>query len=149
MQYNKESVEVRADGETSVSAVLHRPLRGEPWSFGYAGVCPLALADTEGRCVQRQLELLTQEQNLEKDFDEIFAQLYGEEHENNPYLIEAEDGTIAYGWRDAGITCAMVHAFAVCYNVPVHIVHGEQTKILSYRPETASGGGQPLSARLR
>ena len=25
-------------------------------------------------------------------------------------------------------------------NVPVHIVHGEQAKILSYRPETASGG---------
>ena len=33
----------------------------------------------------------------------------------------------------------MVHAFAVCRNVPVHIVHGEQTKILSYNPETASG----------
>ena len=34
----------------------------------------------------------------------------------------------------------MVHAFAARRNVPVHIVHGEQTKILSYRPETASGG---------
>ena len=66
MEYNRERVEVR-DGETTVSAVLHRPLRGEPWSFGYAGVCPLALVDTQGRCVQRQLELLTQEQSLEKD----------------------------------------------------------------------------------
>ena len=77
-------------------------------------MCPLAYEDTHRRCVQRQMEALTREQDLEKDFDEIYAELYGEDHDDNPYLIETEDGSVLrYDWRDAGITCAMVHTFAV------------------------------------
>ena len=54
-------------------------------------------------------------------------------------MIETEDDSaLRYDWRDAGITCAMVHAYAVRRGLPVHILW-EQTKILSYRPESASG----------
>ena len=67
-------------------------------------MCPLAYEDTHGRCVQKQMEALTREEDLEKDFDEIYAELYGEDHDDNPYLIETEDGSaLRYDWRDAGI----------------------------------------------
>ena len=139
IEYNREHIDIRPNGEAEVSAVLHRPLRGKPWSFGYAGVCPQAYEETNGRCVQRQMETLTKEQNLEKDFDDIYEELYGQNHDDNPYVIETEDGTTErYNWRDAGITCAMVHAFAVRRSLPVRILW-QQTKILSYRPEVPLG----------
>jgi hypothetical protein len=45
---------------------------------------------------------------------------------------------MAQGWRDAGITAAMVHSFAVRRGLPVHVLWN-RNKILSYRPETACG----------
>jgi hypothetical protein len=84
IEYNKEHIDVRPNGEAVVSAVLHRPLRGDFLDFGFAGVCPEAYQDSNGRCVQRQLEALTKEENLERDMDDIFQELYGEDHEENP-----------------------------------------------------------------
>jgi hypothetical protein len=82
---------------------------------------------------------MTKEENLERDMDQIYEELYGTDHEENPYVVEAEDGSIErQGWREAGITCAMVHAFAVHRGLPVHVLWNKN-KILSYRPETASG----------
>jgi hypothetical protein len=139
IEYNREHIDIRPNGEAMVSAVLHRPLRGDFLDFGFAGVCPEAYQDSNGRCVQRQLEAMTKEENLERDMDQIFQELYGMDHEENPYVVETEDGSIeTQGWRDAGITCAMVHAFAVRRGLPVHVLWNKN-KILSYRPETASG----------
>lgn len=139
IEYNKEHIDIRPDGESTVSAVLHRPLRGEILDFGFAGVCPEAYQDSGNRCVQKQLEALTRCQHLERDMDDIFQELYGKDHDDNPYVIETEDGAIErQGWREAGITCAMVHAFAVRHSLPVHILWNKN-KILSYRPQTADG----------
>lgn len=142
IQYNKEHIDIRPNGESTVSATLHRPLRaGKPWNFGFAGVCPEAYRESDGRCVQKQLEALTKEQNVEKDLDIIYRELYGGDHDENPYLIETEDGaTIRYDWREAGVTCAMIQSFAARRSLPVHILW-DKTKILSYRPDNASGGG--------
>ncbi len=137
--YNRERVDIRPNGESVVSAVLHRPLRGDLLDFGFPGVCPEAYVDSNGRCVQRQLEALTKEQNLERDMDDIYQELCGKEHDDNPYLVEAENGSIErQGWREAGITCAMVHAFAVRRSLPVHVLWNKN-KILSYRPEAEAG----------
>ena len=62
--------------------------------------------------------------DLGQDFDQIIAELYGHHHEDNPYLIQTENGLVGYGWQEAGITCAMVHRFAVRRGIPVHNIWG-------------------------
>jgi hypothetical protein len=46
IEYNREHIDVRPNGEAVVSAVLHRPLRGDFLDFGFAGVCPEAYQDS-------------------------------------------------------------------------------------------------------
>ncbi|MCP3885564.1 MAG: hypothetical protein GY700_08845, partial [Propionibacteriaceae bacterium] len=141
LEYNHEMVSVLPDGSYDVSAVLHRPLRdAEPWMFGFAGVCPEASEQTDGRCVPHQMQAVLQkslglqESDLEREFDLIFEELYPPGGEDNPFEIELQDGSFGRrGWRDAGVTCAMIEAFGRTYSLAVHVLWAE-TKILSYEP---------------
>jgi hypothetical protein len=135
IRYNKESVHIRPDGSASVSAVLHRPLRQAlPWSFGFEGVCPEALEDSQGQCVPKQLRALLGQTwdlgdgALEELFDELQLELYGEAGE--PY-----EGA---SWRAVGVTAAMVQAFAVRFSLSLHVVW-LGCKVLSFIPEKAEG----------
>ena len=105
----------------TVSAVLHRPRRAaRSWCFGPRGVCPEAFDETDG-CVPYQLAAMLQRtspglraSDLDSHFDEIYQQLYGHDDlQENTYLLELEDGTVERrGWKDAGVTAAMVPRFA-------------------------------------
>ena len=65
-------------------------------------------------------------------FDEIFNELYPPGVGDCPYEIETEDGSIERrGWREAGITTAIIVKFAECHRLSVHVLWG-QTKITSY-----------------
>ena len=116
VEYNKEEIIIQQDGSMTVDAVLHRPLRAaRPWSFGFRGVCPDAYDPTEGKCVSHQLaavlekQLNLQESDLDWLFDEIFNELHHPGVTDNPYELETEDGSIERrGWREAGITTAMI-----------------------------------------
>ncbi len=89
IEHNRDHIDIRPNGESVVSAVLHRPLRGDVLDFGFPGVCPEAYQDSNGRCVQRQLEALTKEQNLERDMDDIYQELYGENVRHGAGLCDA------------------------------------------------------------
>ena len=43
--------------------------------------------------------------------------------EANTYLLELEDGTVERrGWKEAGVTVAMVLRFADMYNIAAHVL---------------------------
>ena len=101
--------------------MLHRPLRAaKPWCFGLRGVCPEAFNETDNICVPHQLAALLKrtspglwEDDLDYCFDEIYGELYGTDSEENPCLLEQEDGTVErHGWKEAGVTAAMIMRFA-------------------------------------
>ena len=98
LEYNREEIHIQPDGSLTVSAVMHRPLRaGVPWCFGLRGCMPEAFDETDDRCVPHQLAALLQrtspglrEGDLDPHFDEIYTELYGNNSEENPYLVERE-----------------------------------------------------------
>ncbi len=63
MEHDNEEIHIRQDGNMTVCAVLHRPLRAvRPWTFGLRGVCPAAYDESEGGCVLHQLTAVLQKQ---------------------------------------------------------------------------------------
>ena len=145
-QYNREEILAQPDGSLTVAAVLHRPLRAaRPWSFGFAGVCPEAFDETDGRCVPHQLEAVLartlglKEADMDWLFDEIAAELYPPGSEDSPFELELEDGSIEQrSWRQCGITVAMIQRFAEEHRLSVHSLFGK-SKVLSFTPEDAVG----------
>jgi hypothetical protein len=85
IEYNRESVDVRPDGQARVEAVMHRPLRDAwPLSFGLKGICDESLHDTAGQCVAYQLAAVLRTRKGEKPFDmgqvtPLFQCLFGTE----------------------------------------------------------------------
>ena len=77
--------------------------------------------------------------DLDSHFGEIYQQVYGhDDFEDNPYLLELEDGTVERrGWKEAGVTAAMALRFAEFYNIAAHELWGN-TKIASFTPVDAS-----------
>ena len=137
LEYDKQSITVHEDGEVDVEAVIHRPLRQAfPWDFGFKGVCPEALEPSDNKCVPLQLNAILEDLKMSKEwleeaFDDIVQELYG--GESNPYRIEGEDGFEVRDWREAGVTTAMVQAFAEKNTLAVHAFWGDR-KILSFVP---------------
>ena len=93
-------------------------------------MCPEAFDETDG-CVPYQLAAMLQRASpglragdLDSHFDEIYQQLYGRDDlEENPDLLELEDGTVERrGWKEAGVTAAMVLCFAESYNIAAHVL---------------------------
>ncbi len=138
LEFDKQTITVHERGEVDVGAVLHRPLRqGLPWSFGFKGVCPEALQESDDRCVPLQIGALLKELGMEGHwlddaFDLIYEELYRGK-ENNPYIIEVEEGFEERGWREAGVTVAMVQAFAEKNCLAAHAFLGDR-KIMSFVP---------------
>jgi hypothetical protein len=138
---------VQPEGGVSVSAVMHRPLRGaKPWSFDFRGICPGAYEETKGNCMAHQLGAVLQRtlpletaltmrggSELEYHFDQIFEELYPLELEYNPYVSDAERRS----WREVGVTCAMILVFSRMLCISVHILWGE-TKVLSHTHEASA-----------
>ena len=133
LEYNREEILIQPDGSLTVSAVLHRPLRaGMPWCFGLRGVCPEAFDETDDGCVPHQLAALLQrtspglrEGDLDHCFDEIYGGLYGADSEENPYLLERDDGSVERRcWRTAGVTAAMIIRFAEIHYMAAHVLWG-------------------------
>jgi hypothetical protein len=144
LEYNKETIAIRQDGSLTVSALMHRPLRAaKPWSFGFKGCVPEAYEATEGQCVSHQLVAVTRkslkldEVEIEGVFDGVFEDLYPPGCANSPYDIETECGRIeTRGWRESGVTIAMIDALCKVYSASLHVVWGEDHKILSVSPPT-------------
>jgi hypothetical protein len=139
VEHNKEETTSWQDGSVTVDAVLHRPLKtARPWSFGFRGVCPEFYGPTEGRCVPPQLAAALQKQfNLQVSdvdwlFDAVFDQLYPPGAADNPYEIDARNGSIERcNWRNDGIATAMILKFSESHRVSDHVLWAE-TKITSY-----------------
>ena len=144
IEYNREEILVPPDGNFTVSAVMHRPLRAaKPWSFGFPGVCSEAYEETDGRCVPHQLEAVLErvlglkESDMDHVFDEIAAEIYPPGLEDNPFEMELEDGSIEQRtWQQCGVTVAMILKFAQDQCISVHVVFGN-CKVLSFTPENA------------
>ncbi len=63
------------------------------------------------------------EHDLNRHFDLINEELYPPGSEDNPYEIELEDGsTQRRGWREAGVTCTAILAFAELHRLAVHVL---------------------------
>ncbi len=96
LELDKQTISVHEGGEVDVEAVLHRPLRqGLPWNFGFRGVCPEALQESEDRCVPLQVGALLKElgmegQWLDAAFDNIYEELYLG-RESNPYMASRSE----------------------------------------------------------
>ncbi len=134
IQYSQEIVQPSPDSAAAASAVLHRPLMAllawvfsslfDVHSLADEGLCP------QGNCVVHQLAILTktrgkplwQRGELERLFDTVQEELYGEYHEQNPYWDPEAD--CMQNWRTQGITAAM--ALEVCrqQHVPLCITWG-------------------------
>ena len=100
-------------------------------------MCPAAFDITADRCVPHQLATLLKhtldmtETDIDERFDKIHREMYTPGAEENPYEIETEDGTVeCHTWRQAGVTTAMILAFAEALSLTVHVLWRE-TKITS------------------
>ena len=148
IQYNRGSVRILPNGTADVDATLHRPLRcGGPWNFGFNGVCPEAYAETDNYCVPHQLHALLgkrglSEGSIERRLDSAYHRLYTladptQPSPESPYVVEDEDGVqTLHGWREAGVTCAMLLEFGKQLNIAVHVMW-HKAKISSFVPESA------------
>ena len=58
------------------------------------------------------------EGDLDYCFDEIYGDPYGADSEENPCLLEREDGSVERrGWKEAGVTAAMTMRFAEIHHM--------------------------------
>ena len=71
-------------------------------------------------------------------FDRCYEELYEADSEDNPYIMESEDGSVVRrGWREAGVTPAMVVRFAQTHSLAAHVMWGDALKVASYTPADA------------
>ena len=109
---------------------MRRPLRAaKPWSFGFKGCIPEAYEATEGQRVTYQSAAVTRkslrmdEAEIEGVFDGVFEDLYPPGCANRPYEIETQDGGIEKrGWRESGVTIAMIDALCSAYSASLDVV---------------------------
>ena len=130
IQYNKLSHNAAAEPE----AIMNRPLMaGDPWSFGFPGVCQEAAEATDGQCVPHQLAKCIRlkgqpeghpfnEQQIAEELWNASLELY---EDDDPELLECP-----------GFSAAAIRRVCEAHSIPFCVCHGTN-KLDSFTPMTS------------